>query len=163
MSQTDASHMQDQVGTVVLETTVPIERGKIREFARAIHDPAGVYTDPNTAQEGGFADVPAPPTFTAVAAHYSERDGQPMSPARAAAEVVGLDIGRTVNGEQSWTYSRLPQVGDVLTGTSVITAIDTKVNKRGNELVFVTVTTEFRDQHGEPVLTDTVTIIQTAD
>lgn len=150
------------IGRVVLRVRVPVEAGKVREFARALHDPNPVYRDADSAHRAGFGRIPAPPTFTAVAAHYAEVEDATMSPARAAAVALGLDLPRTVNGEQTWEFERIPQVGDELTGESVITDVRHKEGRRGGALTFVTVTTTYVDQSGSPVVREQVTIIETS-
>lgn len=153
------------IGKVVMQGKLPVEKGKIREFARALHCMNPIYQSLESARASGFDDVPAPPTFTAVAAHYAQvansAEGT-MSPARAAAEALGLEISRTVNGEQSWEFVRVPHAGDELTGTSVITDVQHKVGRRGGESTHVTVCTSYVDQRGDPVVRETVTIIELA-
>ncbi|MDO8773368.1 MAG: MaoC family dehydratase N-terminal domain-containing protein [Burkholderiaceae bacterium] len=42
---------------------LPIERQRLRFFARAIGETDPVYTDVEAARAAGYADLPAPPTF----------------------------------------------------------------------------------------------------
>ncbi len=58
--------IQDLVGKEFSPFAMPVERGKIREFANAIGDDNPIYSDPVYAGKSGFGDIPAPPTFTAV-------------------------------------------------------------------------------------------------
>jgi acyl dehydratase len=151
------------IGRVVMRVTFPVEGGKVREFARAVHASNPVYWDLEVAAAAGFSAVPAPPTFTAVAAHYAPaEDGRTMSPARAAADALGLDMARTVNGEQTWDFTRIPQVGDRLSGTTVITDVQKKTGRRGGSLTLVTVVTTYLDDSAAEVVRETVTIIEKA-
>ena len=53
--------IQDLVGKEFPLFAMPIERGKIREFANAIGDDNPIYLDPAYAGKSGFGDIPAPP------------------------------------------------------------------------------------------------------
>jgi hypothetical protein len=96
------------IGTLVDEYTFAVEQGKVKEFARAIQDPAARYVDDEVARAEGLAGIPAPLTFTVVAGHHRD--------AAAAVALLGLDIKRVVVGEVGWEYERPPVVGDVLHG-----------------------------------------------
>jgi N-terminal half of MaoC dehydratase len=153
----------ENVGRVVMTVELPIERGKIREFARAVHTANAIYYDVDVARAMGFGDVPTPPTFTAVAAHYAgDAHGieGTMSAARAVTEALGLDVSRTVNGQQSWEFERIPTAGDILTGTTLITGIEHKIGRRGGASTFVTALTTYRDAGGQVVLRETVTVVE---
>jgi acyl dehydratase len=151
------------IGRVVMYVELPVERGKIKEFARAVHTANPIYRDPVAARAAGFSGVPAPPTFSAVAAHHAADTAAAegtMSPARAATEALGLDVTRTVNGQQTWEFERIPVAGDVLTGTAIVTAVEHKTGRRGGTSTFVTVVTTYVDAVGAPVLRETVTVIE---
>ncbi len=75
-----------------------IERGKIREFARATFTIDPVHTDRDAAQAAGFADVPATLTHTVVAGHQRDQ--------RKFVETLGLALERVVVGSVKWTYLR---------------------------------------------------------
>lgn len=140
------------IGTVIDEYAFPLEEGKIREFARAIHDPAERYTDAEAAAREGFAAIPAPLTFTVIAGHYRD--------ARAAVEKLGLDIRRIVVGEVGWEYERPLVAGDRLHGRRVVVDVRTREGGRGGTMTIVTLETEFRDQHDDVVLRWRETLIE---
>lgn len=144
---------QDIVGKVLGSVTFPIEAGKVREFARAIQDDNPIYRDPEAARAAGFPAIPAPPTFTVVAAHFQEGSSGVTS--------LGLDLARVLHGEQEWTYHRTPLVGDVLTGQTKVASVTTKPGRRGGEMTFVRLETEYTDQNGQPVVTEASTVIET--
>ena len=47
-----------------IEFALPIERGKVREFALAVGEDNPIFYDPEAARREGLPDVVAPPTFT---------------------------------------------------------------------------------------------------
>ncbi|MEA3486688.1 MAG: MaoC family dehydratase N-terminal domain-containing protein, partial [Thermodesulfobacteriota bacterium] len=55
-----------KIGTEYSPIIWEVERGKIREFAKAIGDPNPVYLDKEAAIAEGYKDTPAPPTFLTV-------------------------------------------------------------------------------------------------
>src|SRR6266571_5809639 len=118
-----------------------VSRVKLAEFADAIGDQNPVYRDRAAAQEAGFPDVIAPPTFPIVISMASS--------ARALAE-PGLDVNyaMVVHGEQRFEYSRPLHAGDVVTAQSTISAI-----REVGSITMLTTETEIRTVDGEHVCT----------
>lgn len=147
-------HGNELVGKALGTVTFPIEAGKVREFAKSIQDPNPVFRDPEAAVQAGFSAIPAPPTYSVVAAHFQEGEGSFSS--------LGLDLARVLHGEQSWTFHRTPVVGDVLTGETKVVSVEQKPGGRGGVMTFVKLGTEYLDQNGLPVVTEESTVIETA-
>lgn len=143
--------MADQV-----EFDLPIERGKVKEFAIAVGENNPVYYDPIAARERGFPDVIAPPTFTVTQIWQIPREE------REARLGANLDYERVLHGEQEFVYKRLPVAGEVLKGTMRISKDFTKEGKRGGAMRFVTYESKFTDGDGQEVLTAHYTLIETA-
>ena len=121
-----------------------VERGKIREFARAT-----------------YADIPAdeqptaPPTFLTTASHWQTGDSDPW-------EQVRMDPARGLHAEQEFVFfGRPPKAGDRLIGTSRIAEVYEKTNRSGGTLTFVVMVTEFRDEAGELVAETRLTGVET--
>ena len=93
-----------------------VSRVKLAEFADAIGDHNPVYRDRATAQEAGYPDVIAPPTFPIVISMASS--------SRALAEPgLNLNYAMVVHGEQRFEYSRPLHAGDVVTAAVTISDI----------------------------------------
>lgn len=146
---------ESMIGKVLGEVVLPIEAGKIREFARALHDDNPVFVDPEAARAAGFDGVPAPLTYTVVAAHFAETGVDLV-------QSLDLDLGRVLHGESSWTYHRVPVAGDVLRGTTRVENVFTKPGRQGGTMTFAVLETEFCDATGTPVVTERMTVIETA-
>jgi acyl dehydratase len=144
---------ESQIGMELDEVTVCVERGKVREFARALHHEDAVHLDPEAAREAGFDAVAAPLTYGAVAMHWRDRD--------AAIEDLGFDFKRLLHGGTAWTYERPLVAGDELTCRRRVGDVKRRDGKRGGSMTFVTVETEFLDGSGEVVLRQEDTLIQT--
>jgi acyl dehydratase len=141
------------VGTLVDEFSFPVDESKVREFAIAIKDPSPRYVDPEAAAAEGFEGVPAPLTFTVVAAHHRD--------AAAAVRRLGLDIDRIVVGEVEWQYERPVLVGDRLRGRRVVAEVKTREGARGGLMTLVTLETELRNQHDELAVRQREVLIET--
>jgi acyl dehydratase len=116
---------------VIDEVEFPVEEGKVREFNLA----AGAT---------GLDRVPL--TFAAVAGHWRDQ--------AAMVELLGLDITRVVVGGSEWEYVNPIAVGDRLTGTRVLTAVE---QKRG--MLFLTLETRLR-KDGEVAVIQRDTVIE---
>jgi hypothetical protein len=99
-------------------------------------------------------DAIIPPTFLTSAARWAPAG------VRVA---VGFDRKRLLHGEQEYVFhGDLPAAGDVLTAQERIVDRFSKPGKRGGELRFATVVTEYRDAGGELVAEAKATFIETA-
>ena len=93
-------------GPPPLPTT--LTRAELVDFARAIGETRPVYVDAAAARRAGHPDVPAAPTYLFC---LTLRGADPWAWARDA----GLDMARTVHGEQSFAYHAVVHAGDELT------------------------------------------------
>ncbi len=135
---------------------LPVERGKVREFALSVGEDNPVFFDVDAARAQGLPDIVAPPTFTVTQIWQISREQ------REAQLGANLDYERVLHGEQEFVYERLPFAGEILRGTMRISKDFTKQGKRGGEMRFVTYESRFVDVQGEDVLTAYYTLIETA-
>lgn len=144
---------QSLIGKDLDEFPLPVERSKVREFARALLDDDPVYQDAEAAKAAGFDGIPAPLTFSAASMHF--RDDLPLF------ADLGLDLKRVLHGENSWEYLAPVNVGDELVGHRRIADITTRPGKRGGDMTLVTFETNFVNQSGDTVLRERTVVIQT--
>jgi acyl dehydratase len=136
---------------LVDEVTFDVERGKIREFARATFAVDPVYTDRQAAVERKFPDVVATPTYAVVTAHHRNQREWVLS--------LGLDIARVVMGSSRWEYRRPFVVGDCITATRRVLNDEQKQASRGS-LRILTLETEYTDDEGSIVLVQRDVVIE---
>ena len=127
---------------------VEITRNDIRRFAAAIGDDNPLYTDREAAKAAGYTDVIAPPTFLISASTGGGGGGFILEPE------LGLNFAMVVHGEESFSFTRPVQAGDVLVLQQRIEDITAKGS---NELL--TLVTEVTTESGEHVATVTNTIV----
>ena len=133
------------VGTIGKPWDMVIEQGKIREFAAAMQSD-------NTAYQGPDAIIP--PTFLVNAAQWAPPG------VRVA---VGFDRKRLLHGEQEYTFTGPPpKVGDVLVAQETIVERYEKPGKRGGQMRFAVVVTDYRDRSGNLVAQAKATFIERA-
>ena len=135
---------------------LPIEAGKVREFALAVGEDNPIFYDADAARAEGFPDVVAPPTFSVTQIWAVPREE------REERLGANLDYARVLHGEQEFVYQRLPVAGEVLRGTMRIARDFSKEGKRGGSMRFVTYETRFDDAQGDEVLTAFYTLIETS-
>lgn len=147
MAGSEAAHpAADLVGTVLAEYTMDIERGKVREFARA----TGAKVDPYLA-----ADAPIPPTFLVTSTFWAPEGSG------SAFRDLGLDLRRILHGEQEFRFPNgMPRAGTTLRVRTTVDSISTKQGKRGGSMTFVSTRTEYTDERGELVAESISTIIE---
>ncbi len=138
---------RDLLGVWSPESTMHIEFGKIREFAKAVKDDNPIYRDP--------AQCIAPPTFLMTIAHWIGDLG-------ATRTAVKLDYTRLLHGEQDFEYVKPIRPGDTLSFRSRTKEVFEKQGKRGGTMLFVIGETEFKNQRGEVVAYMRNTAIETS-
>ena len=109
------------IGHELPASVLPIERSRLRYFAKAIGETNPVYTDAAAARAAGYPDLPAPPTFLFAAEADS---GAGM----ALLGVLQVPIAKLLHAEQGFTYHRPACVGDQVTVRSTVTDIYDKKN-----------------------------------
>jgi len=140
----------------------PIEAGHIMLFARAVGDANQIYYDDAYAKTTEVGSIIAPPTFVQASAQFDPdyrlrpKIGEPWF--GSGKEPSGVQPGSGGGGtglhaEQHYEYHRTPKPGDILTATSRPGQTWERQGRRSGKLVFTETITEYRDQHGELVVT----------
>ena len=127
--------------------SIPIERGKIREFARAAQSRNPAYDGP---------DAVIPPTFLTTANNYWSDGDTP-------AAGLGFELARILHGEEEYEFfGPPPRAGQTLTATGRVGDRWEKEGKRGGVMRFAKLVTEYRDDAGNLVAEQRTTVIETA-
>ena len=125
-----------------------VSRVKIAEFADAIGEPSELCRDKAAAQQAGYPDVIAPPTFAIViamastAAMHSEPD-------------LGLDYSMVVHGEENFSHSRPLHAGDVVVATTTVESI-----RAVGAMSMLVTSTDISTTDGEHVCTAKSTLVE---
>lgn len=121
-----------------------VERGKVREFATATFA---------TADELRSGEV-SPPTFLVSSSFWND-----FSPVALA----GFDRRRLLHGEQEYVFhGPPPEAGQRLQGQHRLAETYEREGKRGGTMRFAVVVTEFRDESGQLVAEQRMTLVETA-
>jgi hypothetical protein len=116
---------------IIAEWVHPVEWGKAREFARAVHDD---HAEAET----------APPTFPVVmSADFIEK---------LVTEILDLDRKRTVHGEQEYEYRRPLRVGEMVRCRASILDDQVKQGRRGGAMRIVVSEVELSSEPGGEVI-----------
>ncbi|KAF0807919.1 acyl dehydratase [Alcanivorax sp. S71-1-4] len=129
------------IGAALPEFSADVEAGRLRFFAKAIGQDDAVYVDEAAARAAGFDGIPVPPTFLFCL------EMEAPNPA-ALREMLNIDIGRVLHGEQQFIYHAPAYVGDRLTFSPKVADI---YAKKGGALEFVVRETRVTNQRGEQV------------
>jgi hypothetical protein len=139
---------QSAVGATDQPFEMVVERGKIREFARAT-----MSKNPEYLAE----PVPvAPPTFLATSTFWAP-------PGNSVFSKIKLDLKRVLHGGVEYVFpGPPPAAGTNLTAQTRVADIYEKEGKRGGTMTFVVSVQEFRDDDGNLVAEARNTTIETA-
>ncbi|NGY04102.1 MaoC family dehydratase N-terminal domain-containing protein [Solimonas terrae] len=122
-------------------STMLMERGRLKFFAKAIGETDAIYFDEAAARAAGHPDLPVPPTFLFGA----ELDSGGLE---KLMQLLKLDLRKLLHGEQEFTYHRMAYAGDCITVRSTITDI---YDKKGGALEFVVKQSRATNQRDELV------------
>ncbi len=142
---------KSEIGNTGKPITMHVERGKIREFARAIKDDNPLYFDEAYAQRIAGGIMP-PPTFTMTGGFWDDGRSRPL---------LTYDVRRLLHGEQEFEYLAPIHAGDTLTAVSRAADVYEKAGSRGGSMTFGVLETTFTNQRGEQVLIARSTLIET--
>lgn len=146
----------------------PVEASHIMMFARSVADDNQIYYDEDYAKGTEPGGIIAPPTFAQSSAQFDPvyflrpKVGEPWFGSGGEAtgikrdssgEGAGGGSGGGLHAEQHFEYHRHIGPGDVLTATNKPGKTWEKEGKRSGKLIFSETVTEYRDQHGELVIT----------
>ncbi len=143
----------------------PVEAGHIMMFARAVGDDNPIYYSDEHAQATEVGHIIAPPTFVQSSAQFDPdyflrpKVGQPWFGSGKSATGLMPVAGGTgagsggLHAEQHFEYHRHPQPGDILSATRKPGKTWERQSPRAGKLSFTETIIEYRDQHGELVVT----------
>jgi hypothetical protein len=130
------------------EFRMVVEEGKIREFAKAVKSADPAYLS-------GPAPL-SPATFLASATFWQDAASSPWGDRPPPHE-------RLLHGEQTFIFHREPpRAGEVLIGRVRLGEPYFKTGRRGGDLTFTEMTTEFRTESGDLVAEAIATLIITS-
>jgi hypothetical protein len=140
---------KESLGATGTPFTIPLERGKVREYATAIGSTHPDYFD---------ADDPVIPAHFLTTTFFWEGDaGNPW-------DQVEMSQQRGMHAEQEYIFhGEPPRAGAKLTATSRIDAIYEKTSRSGSTLTFVEMVTDFRDDTGTLVAEAKMTAVETSE
>lgn len=125
----------------------PIDRSKIREFARATKSRHPDHQGP---------DAVIPPTFlTHARLAWQPKELDPLTD-------MGLDLRRTLHGEEVYEFhGPPPTAGETLAVESRLGRQWEKDGRRGGTMRFAEIISDFRADDGRLVATQTTTVLET--
>jgi hypothetical protein len=139
---------KEAVGKAGVAFDMAVERGKIREFARATKSERPEYLAEPT--------PPVPPTFLTTAQFWSPPEAGELW------REIDIDLRRLLHGEQEYVFPNgPPRAGAVLTAQTRVESVYEKEGKRGGTMTFVVTVTDFTDADGAVVAQARSTAIET--
>lgn len=120
---------------------VTVERGKIKEFARALGDLSPFYLDDAVGRASEWGDIIAPPTFPTV---FREDSGTLLRD-------LGVDISRLLHGEQEFEHVKPIRPGETYLCRSKIVDVYEKTGRSG-PMAFVVRETAVTDADNDVVV-----------
>lgn len=154
------------IGKPTSHKVVRVERGPVSVFADAVLDDNPVYHDAGAARAAGFADLPAPPTFTFALPFWGsfaeEQPPDPTGGVNPMHTVMGELFSQgalVLHGEQEFTYHGTVEVGMRLEGKGELVDVYEKDTSSAT-MTFVVIRTEWTDADtGAPVVTEQFNLI----
>jgi acyl dehydratase len=133
------------IGKEYAPYTVTVERGKIKEFARAIGDLNAFYLDDRVGRASPWGDIIAPPTFAVTFRDES-------SDTNVFLRDLGIDISRVLHGEQEFEIHRQLTPGETYLCRTRVLDVYEKAGKSG-PMAFAVRETAITDRANEIVAT----------
>ncbi len=119
-----------------------VEASRLRFFAKATGQTDPIYVDESAARAAGYRGLPMPPT---MAFCFDMDVPNPFE----ILDVLGVELGRLLHGEQHFEYLGDVCAGDRLTYRTTISDI---YDKKDGALEFIVTDTDVDNQDGECVV-----------
>jgi acyl dehydratase len=136
------------IGKTTSISTMEVEKGHIRRFARAIGDDNPLYHDEEYAKKSRYGGIIAPPTFPTTFGFEGER----------VLEGLNINYARLLHGEQAYEYFKPIMAGDVISFSTKITDVIEKEGRSGVMDIITTETTGY-NQRDERVFIGRSTVV----
>ena len=130
------------IGTEMPGHSTVVEASRLRFFARATGQTDPVYTEDSAARAAGYRGLPMPPT---MAFCFDMDVPDPFE----ILDLLGVELGRLLHGEQHFEYFGDVCAGDTLTYRTTISDI---YDKKGGALEFIVTDTDVDNQDGDCVV-----------
>lgn len=147
------SNVKDLIGFKYKPYSFEIEKGKIKEFAKAINDDTPIYYDLEVAKEEGYKGIPIPLTFLQAVDLWGGYDFE------TKASLLKLNAGKILHGEQHYEIVKEIYAGDTLTVNAEVISVKTKKGSSGG-MDIITTEHQYVNQHGELVALSKNVLIQ---
>ncbi|MCP5036714.1 MAG: hypothetical protein GY945_03850, partial [Rhodobacteraceae bacterium] len=130
---------QESIGLTGPDYEMDVERGRVRDFAKAMSAPVPEFTTGRTPLIPASFLVTTPYTW----GYSLER------PRGTVFEEIDHDLSVPLHAEESFVFHGTPpRAGDRFTCRSILEDVKTKAGGRGGNLTFLTLLTEYRDEQG---------------
>lgn len=130
------------IGTAMPSHTTVVEASRLRFFAKATGQADPVYVDESAARAAGYRGIPVPPTMVFC---FDMDAPEPFE----ILNVLGVELGRLLHGEQHFDYLGDVCCGDTLTYRTTVSDI---YDKKDGALEFVVTNTDVDNQDGDCVV-----------
>lgn len=130
------------IGTKMPSHSTVVDANRLRSFARATGQTDPIYLEDPAAQAAGHRGLPMPPT---MAFCFDMDVPEPFE----ILDLLGVELGRLLHGEQRFEYLGDVCAGDTLTYRTTISDI---YDKKDGALEFIVTDTDVDNQDGECVV-----------
>lgn len=150
--------MQATIGKQSRPVSLDIERGAIRQYARAAGYSDPVYYDVEAARAAGHPDLPAPPGFLGRHIFLPGKSDPTFSGPLEGSTLRNPKLTRNLNGGQGIRQVRRVYAGETLTMTTGVVNIQERAGSIGR-MVITNSESTYRDEKGEVVAVENFTAI----
>jgi len=133
---------KSRIGTKMPSHSTIVEANRLRFFAKATGQTDPIYIDESAAKSAGYRGLPMPPT---MAFCFDMDVPNPFE----ILDVLDVELGRLLHGEQHFQYLGDVCAGDTLTYRTTISDI---YDKKGGALEFIVTDTDVDNQDGDCVV-----------
>lgn len=126
----------------------------IRGFARGVGYTDPVYYDVAAAQAAGYANLPAPATYSGIPVFIpGQNDDRYGAPLATGQPPLRHGLKNVLDGGTEHHYVRVPVAGETLYTTGKIANLEVKESRALGTMLVITSESTFRDSDGEIVFT----------
>jgi len=123
----------------------------VRAFARGVGYKDAVYFDIDAAQQAGYRNLPAPPTYLGTPVFIPGKSDDTFSHPRSEGPSLRHGLKGLLDGGTETEYLDAICAGDVLAVESEITSLDVRTSPKLGKMLLVSTLATYRNERDEVV------------
>jgi acyl dehydratase len=143
--------MKAQVGMETPTWTYEVTTTSVRAFARGVGYKDRIYYDVQAAQQAGYRNIPAPPTYLGTPVYIPGESSETLSEPKRLGFRIKHGLKNGVDGSTETEYFDTICAGDTLTAQNKLVDLQVRESKSLGKMLIIKIKTTFKNEENKIV------------